>query len=74
VVADFLGDFRPDFWVSDRYGGQMGWAAVNNQVFSIRRIEVKHFQAARVSNFRHSRVRSSLRDQLFGSPMMESEG
>jgi transposase len=32
VVADFLGDFRPDFWVSDRYGGQMGWAAVNNQV------------------------------------------
>jgi len=32
VVADFLGDFRPDFWVSDRYGGQMGWASVNNQV------------------------------------------
>jgi len=32
VVADFLGDFRPDFWVSDRYGGQMGWATVNNQV------------------------------------------
>lgn len=32
VVADFLGDFRPDFWVSDRYGGQMGWAGVNNQV------------------------------------------
>jgi len=31
-VEDFLGDFRPDFWVSDRYGGQMGWAAVNNQV------------------------------------------
>ena len=23
---------RPDFWVSDRYGGQMGWATVNNQV------------------------------------------
>jgi len=32
VVADFLGDFHPDFWVSDRYGGQMGWASVNNQV------------------------------------------
>ena len=32
VVADFLGDFRPDFWVSDRYGGQMGWAATENQV------------------------------------------
>src|SRR5208337_4157421 len=32
VVADFLGNFRPDFWVSDRYGGQMGWATVNHQV------------------------------------------
>jgi transposase len=32
VVENFLGDFRPDFWVSDRYGGQMGWASVNNQV------------------------------------------
>ena len=32
MVADFLGDFRPYFWVSDRYGGQMGWATVNNQV------------------------------------------
>jgi transposase len=32
VVQDFLGDFRPDFWVSDRYGGQMGWASVNHQV------------------------------------------
>ena len=25
VVEDFLGDFRPDYWVSDRYGGQLGW-------------------------------------------------
>jgi transposase len=32
VVADFLGDWRPDFWVSDRYGGQMGWAVKENQV------------------------------------------
>ena len=32
VVEDFLGDFRPIFWVSDRYGGQMGWAAVDRQV------------------------------------------
>ena len=32
VVEDFLGDFRPDYWVSDRYGGQMGWAKKNNQV------------------------------------------
>jgi transposase len=26
VVEDFLGDFRPDFWVSDRYGGQISWS------------------------------------------------
>jgi transposase len=32
VVEDFLGDFRPDYWVSDRYGGQMGWARKENQV------------------------------------------
>ena len=31
VVEDFLGDWRPDFWVSDRYGGQMGWAAKDHQ-------------------------------------------
>jgi transposase len=32
VVAEFLGSFRPDFWVSDRYGGQMGWANKAHQV------------------------------------------
>ena len=32
VVAEFLGDFRPDYWVSDRYGGQMGWAGKEHQV------------------------------------------
>src|ERR1019366_1340715 len=32
VVSTFLGDFRPDFWVSDRYGGQFGWAGKENQV------------------------------------------
>jgi transposase len=32
VVSNFLGEFRPDFWVSDRYGAQMGWAAKENQV------------------------------------------
>ena len=32
VVADFLGAVRPDFWVSDRYRGQMGWAIKANQV------------------------------------------
>jgi transposase len=32
VVGEFLGEFRPDFWVSDRYGGQLGWAAKENQV------------------------------------------
>jgi transposase len=32
VVAEFLGDVRPDFWVSDRLAAQMGWAKSNNQV------------------------------------------
>ena len=32
VPNAFLGDHRPDFWVSDRYGAQMGWAAKENQV------------------------------------------
>ena len=32
VVAEFLGDVRPDFWVSDRLAAQMGWAKTNNQV------------------------------------------
>jgi len=31
VVAAFLGDFRPDFWVSDRFGAQMGWARIGHQ-------------------------------------------
>jgi transposase len=32
VVADFLGEVRPAFWVSDRYGAQLGWAMTDNQV------------------------------------------
>ncbi len=32
VVSDFLGEFRPDYWLSDRYGGQLGWAVKDNQV------------------------------------------
>ena len=31
VVADFLGEWRPDFWISDRYGGQKGWATKGHQ-------------------------------------------
>jgi len=31
VVEDFLGQARPDHWVSDRYGGQMGFAAKDHQ-------------------------------------------
>jgi hypothetical protein len=26
VVEAFLGEHRPDFWVSDRLAAQMGWA------------------------------------------------
>lgn len=32
VPMAFLGKHRPDFWVSDRYGAQLGWAAKDNQV------------------------------------------
>ena len=32
VIADFLGDFTPQYWVSDRYAGQLGWAEKENQV------------------------------------------
>ena len=31
VVSEFLGDYRPDFWVSDRFGAQMGWAKRDHQ-------------------------------------------
>ena len=32
VVAAFLGDVRPAFWVSDRLAAQMGWATREHQV------------------------------------------
>ncbi|RWI83841.1 IS66 family transposase [Mesorhizobium sp.] len=32
VVAEFLGEVRPDFWVSDRLAAQIGWAGKDNQV------------------------------------------
>ena len=32
VVEQFLGDYRPDYWVSDRLGSQMNWAKKNHQV------------------------------------------
>ena len=32
VVEAFLGDIRPEVWVSDRFGAQMGWARTDHQV------------------------------------------
>ena len=32
VVETFLGEWRPDFWLSDRLGSQMGWAERGQQV------------------------------------------
>ena len=32
VVEDFLGEWRPDVWLSDRYAGQFGWAKREQQV------------------------------------------
>ena len=31
VVEDFLGEWRPDYWLSDRLGSQMGWAKRDHQ-------------------------------------------
>ncbi len=31
AVADFLGERRPEFWVSDRYGAQLDWARRDHQ-------------------------------------------
>jgi transposase len=31
VLEDFLGDHRPDFWISDRYGAQKGFAKRGHQ-------------------------------------------
>jgi transposase len=31
VVEGFLGDWRPNYWLSDRYGGQVGWAVKEQQ-------------------------------------------
>ena len=31
VLEDFLADHRPDFWLSDRYGGQKGFAKLQHQ-------------------------------------------
>ena len=32
VVQAFLGEWRPDFWLSDRLGSQLGWARRGHQV------------------------------------------
>lgn len=32
AVEEFLGAFRPDFWVSDRFGSQKGWAKKDHQI------------------------------------------
>lgn len=31
VLGEFLADYRPDFWISDRYGGQKGFATKQHQ-------------------------------------------
>lgn len=32
VPQAFLGEWRPDYWISDRYSAQLGWAAKDNQI------------------------------------------
>jgi transposase len=31
AVSEFLGDYRPEIWVSDRFGAQKGWAKRDHQ-------------------------------------------
>ncbi len=31
VVKEFLGDYRPDYWISDRLAAQLGWAKIEHQ-------------------------------------------
>ncbi len=31
VIEEFLGDYRPGYWISDRYGSQIGWALKDQQ-------------------------------------------
>jgi transposase len=32
VVEEFLGDWRPDYWISDRYAAQLNWALRDHQI------------------------------------------
>lgn len=43
VVSDFLGEARPDYWLSDRYAGQLGWAVKDNQVCLAHLIRDAHY-------------------------------
>ncbi len=43
VVEGFLGDWRPDDWISDRYAGQMDWAAKAHQVCLAHLIRDVHY-------------------------------
>jgi hypothetical protein len=42
VVEDFVGGFRPESWVSDRYGGQMGVARREYQVCLAHPLKIHH--------------------------------
>jgi len=52
VVKDFLGDWRPEFWLSDRLGSQRGWANRGHQVCLAHLIrDVQYAQDAGDDNF-----------------------
>jgi len=49
VVADFLGEHRPDIWVSDRLAAQAGWARRAHQVCGFRRMPATFSEAMSVT-------------------------
>ncbi len=49
VVQDFLGEWRPDYWLSDRLGSQTGWATREHQFCLEHRKENGKGRAAPIS-------------------------
>jgi transposase len=53
VVKEFLGEVRPNFWISDRLAAQMGWATAGHQVCLVhlmRDISMPSMAATRLSH------------------------
>lgn len=61
VIGEFLGDFSPDYWPSDRYSGQLGWAEKENQQSGVdlaRFQPVQAKEARRIARFAYCWLRA----------------